>query len=109
MWGTHYRGLTPPSVIFSPLRGYTEICEIREICVPQSGRASVLSALSAAQWAEIYILRHPKNFFYFFYLLFLLLFSHFLPLRLNSERNSGKDLETTGNVCVFSVLSLAIL
>ena len=41
---------------------------------------------------------HPKNYQNYFYHYY---FYHFLPLLLNSERKSGKDLEMTGNALSF--------
>jgi hypothetical protein len=41
---------------------------------------------------------HPKNYQNYFYHYY---FSHFLPLLLNSERKSGKDLEMTGKCAIF--------
>ena len=41
---------------------------------------------------------HPKNYQNYFYHYY---FSHFLPLHLNSERKTGKDLEMTGKCLRF--------
>ena len=39
--------------------------------------------------------KNYQNYFYHYY------FSHFLPLHLNSERKSGKDLEMTKKCAIF--------
>ena len=41
---------------------------------------------------------HPKNYQNYFYHYY---FSHFLPLHLNGERKSGKDLEMTRKCAIF--------
>ena len=40
--------------------------------------------------------QNPQNYFYHYY------FSHFLPLHLNSERKSGKDLEILPKSFIFA-------
>ncbi len=41
------------------------------------------------------MIKKMKYYFYHYY------FSHFLPLRLNSERKSGKDLEMMKKCAIF--------
>ena len=41
--------------------------------------------------------KNNQNYFYHYY------FSHFLPLHLNGERKSGKDLEMTGKCAIFAL------